>query len=292
MLLLDTEQPVTFEHIVEQGGLYPDREEASRKSFERDKAVLRSLGISIQTPMDPATGTTRYTIHPDDYFLPDLGLNESEQLALQLAASVVRLDESWDDHAVAKIGGAVTAPPMVVAELPSLENLPVVHSAIRDRSPMSFEYSNKSRTVEGLGVFYREGNWYLSARDGGVVKTFRVDRIVGRISVGEPGSYEMAGEFDAGAAMPRDPMMIGEGDVETATVWIDAATAGRIERLRGVDSIIERRADGSIVVGVAVRNRVAFRSWVLGLRHHAEVLGPADLRDEIVAWLVAIAEAR
>lgn len=289
MLLLDTEQPVTFEQIVEHGGLYPDREEAARKSFERDKAVLRSLGVTIRTPMDPATGTTRYIIEPDDYFLADLGLDEAEQLALQLAASVVRLDESWDDQAIAKIGGTISAPPMVVAELPSLDQLPVVHAAIRDRAPLVFEYSGKSRTVEGLGLFYREGNWYLNGRDDGIVKTFRIDRISGTVRVGAGGSYEIAGEFDPGAAMPRDPMLIGEGEVVSASVWIDPATAARIVRLRGVESVLERRDDGSVVVEVLVRNRNAFRSWVLGLRHHAEVLGPSELRDDLVSWLEAMA---
>ncbi len=291
MLLLDTEQPITFDQIVERGELYAGRGEASRKSFERDKAVLRSLGITIDTPMDQATGTTRYTIRPENYFLPDLGLNEAEQLGLQLAASVVRLDESWDDQAATKIGGSKVAPPMVVAELPSLGDLPTVHTAIRNRAPVTFEYSGKRRVVEGLGIFYREGNWYLSGRDEGVVKTFRVDRIGSAVRTGKPGSYEMAGEFDSRAAMPRDPLMIGDGEVVVARVWIDSASASRIERLRGVESVAERRPDGSVVVEVPVRNRDAFRSWVLGLRHHAEVLGPIELRREIVAWLEAIVEA-
>ena len=41
-------------------------------------------------------------------------------------------------------------------------------------------------------------------------------------------------------------------------------------------------------VRVPAGNLDAFRSWVLGLLEHAEVLEPASLRAEIVAWLSAV----
>ena len=36
---------------------------------------------------------------------------------------------------------------------------------------------------------------------------------------------------------------------------------------------------------LAVTNRAAFRSFVLGLLDHAEVLAPPELRADMVAWL-------
>jgi predicted DNA-binding transcriptional regulator YafY len=42
---------------------------------------------------------------------------------------------------------------------------------------------------------------------------------------------------------------------------------------------------------MTVVNRPAFRSWVLGLLDHAEVLEPAELRQEVVGWLEEIAGA-
>ena len=83
---------------------------------------------------------------------------------------------------------------------------------------------------------------------------------------------------------------VREGDEVTATVEIDHVMAPRVERQRG--GVVERRDDGSIVIAVGVRNHDAFRSWVLGLRDHARVLGPPDLVDEFVGWLTSIAEAR
>lgn len=292
MMLLDAEQPITFEQILERSSLYGDRSEATRKSFERDKSLLRSLGVEIDTTIDRSNGVTRYRIRPEDYFLPDLDLTEAEQLALQLAASAVRLDEAWDDTALRKLGGPADAPPMVVAELPSLGELPMIHTAIRDRAPLHFTYGGRQREVLGYGVFYRDGNWYLHGDDAGTSKTFRIDRIEAGVRLGDAGGYDLPEDFVSTDVMPRDPLLIGEGESVVASVWVDRVVAARTIRFRGEAAVTERRDDGSIVVDVPVRNREAFRSWVLGMRDRAEVLGPPELRDEIVGWLRSVVEAR
>jgi hypothetical protein len=43
------------------------------------------------------------------------------------------------------------------------------------------------------------------------------------------------------------------------------------------------------VVTLPVVNRAAFRSWVVDLLDHAEVLSPPELRADMVAWLDAVA---
>jgi len=292
MLLLDTSMSLTFDDIVQRADLYGDRSESSRKSFERDKSSLRSMGIRITTEVaEGDRGATRYTIRPQDYFLPDLDLSEAERMALHLGASMVRLDVAWDEAALVKLGGASPVPlAPVVAEMASLDQLPVLHSAMQARSPVTFNYSGRKRVVQGHGMFYREGNWYLSGDDGEAVKIFRIDRIEGGVKPGEPGSYEPPGRFDAVAAMPDDPMLIGGGDPSTASVLIDSVMAGRVERLRG-GGVIERRDDGSVVFEIEVRNLDAFRSWLFGLRDHAVVLGPAHVVEDVVAWLTSIVDA-
>ena len=50
-----------------------------------------------------------------------------------------------------------------------------------------------------------------------------------------------------------------------------------------------RNPDGSVVFRLAVTNREAFRSFVLGLLDHAEVLAPPELRADMVGWLSALA---
>jgi predicted DNA-binding transcriptional regulator YafY len=55
--------------------------------------------------------------------------------------------------------------------------------------------------------------------------------------------------------------------------------------------VVERRADGAVVVTLPVVNRAAFRTWVIDLLDHAEVLSPPELRADMVAWLDAVAGA-
>lgn len=305
MLLLDTPRPVTFEQIVEDSGLYPDRGESSRKAFERDKSSLRSMGVEIATDIEEGDrGATRYRIDPDDYFLPDLELTDDERLALQLGAAMVQMESSWDDAALLKMGqGAQPAAEAVVAEVPSLDQLPTLHQAMRTRVLAQFGYRGRSRVVVPRGLFYREGNWYLAAREqtgeggeesdrtGGEEsdrdKVFRVDRIEGNVTLGSAHDHVEVEDFDPSSVMPDDPLLIGgEGEV-VALVEIGPVMAARVERQRG--GVVERRPDGSVVVEVAVRNRDAFRSWVLGLRDHARVLEPDEMVDEVVRWLHALA---
>jgi len=68
-------------------------------------------------------------------------------------------------------------------------------------------------------------------------------------------------------------------------VLVDAPRAGWVVEQLGEESVLERRDDGAVVVALEVVNRAAFRTWVLELLDHAEVLGPADLRAEMIAWL-------
>ncbi len=68
--------------------------------------------------------------------------------------------------------------------------------------------------------------------------------------------------------------------------------AGWVVEQLGEEAVAERRADGSVVVVLPVVNRDAFRSWVLDLLDHAEVLEPDVLRDDVISWLEAIAGSR
>jgi predicted DNA-binding transcriptional regulator YafY len=86
-------------------------------------------------------------------------------------------------------------------------------------------------------------------------------------------------------------MTYGDDQPIDAQVLVDATRAGWVVDELGEAAVIERRPDGAVVVELPVVNREAFRSFVLGLLEHAEVLGPAELRDDIVAWLHAVVEA-
>jgi proteasome accessory factor B len=286
MLLLDSPAPRSFEQLA-AAGLYDDTGESARRAFERDKASLKTIGAPLQTTWEGgAHGTARYSIRPQDWFL-DLDLTEAERVALHMAAGAVRLDADWDERALLHLGGDVGRPVPVIADLPTLDALPVLYEATQLRAEALFSYRGRRRTVHPHGVFYRDGHWYLTADDDGARKVFRVDRIEGDVELGRTGAYELAG-LDPASALAEAPTLIGEGDETTATVVVDRTAAARVARLAGA-RVVQRGDDGSATVEVTVRNRPAFRSWLLGMGDHAEVTGPEDVRAEIVDWLRAVA---
>ena len=84
-------------------------------------------------------------------------------------------------------------------------------------------------------------------------------------------------------------MTYGEDQPVDALVAVDAPRAGWVVDQLGEDAVVERRSDGVVVVRLPVVNRAAFRSWVIDLLDHAEVLSPPELRADMVAWLDALA---
>jgi predicted DNA-binding transcriptional regulator YafY len=287
MILLDAPSPRSFEDLA-AAGFYDGTGESARRAFERDKASLKAIGAPLLTTWEGgAHGTARYAIRPQDWFL-DLDLTEAELIALHLAAGAVRLDADWDERALLHLGGDMGRPVPVIADLPTLDALPVLYEATQRRAEALFSYRGRARTVHPHGVFYRDGNWYLTADDDGVRKVFRVDRIEGDVELGREGAYRLVPGEDPARAMAADPLLIGEGDETTGTVALDRTAAARVTRMAGA-RVVATGDDGSATVEVTVRNRPAFRSWVLGLGDHAVVVGPADLRHEVVTWLRAVA---
>jgi predicted DNA-binding transcriptional regulator YafY len=106
-LLLETPRPLTFDEIVDElGDQYQGTDVARRGSFERDKSLLRSEGIPLETEVlaGDRAGATGYRILRSRYELADLGLTEDEKHALQLAIATVHLDARSATGALWKLG--------------------------------------------------------------------------------------------------------------------------------------------------------------------------------------------
>jgi proteasome accessory factor B len=292
-LLLHTREPLTLDQIAHSlAGQYPEDMAARRGAFERDKLVLRSEGIPVEQTVlrGDRAGATAYWIDRAAYEL-DLQLTAEERHALQVAVATVHLGVAWGEEALWKLGGdGDDDTGAVAAALPSLPALPLLFEANSRRAPVTFGYRGEPRTLDPYGMLARDGFWYVMGRDhrSGEQRTFRVDRMEGEPTLGAPESFTVPPGFDPAAAVPDDPKLLGAG-ADEALVRIDAARASALVRELGAASVNETQPDGSVVVRVSCLNRWAFRSWVLGLLDHAEVIGPPDVRAEVVGWLEAFA---
>jgi predicted DNA-binding transcriptional regulator YafY len=291
-LLLEARQPLTFEQINDHiAPRYEGSPSAVRAAFERDKAALREVGVHLETSVmqgDDA-GRTAYRIDRVRYELRDLRLDADEQRALQLAVAASRNADAR--FGLLKLGGEASEDGSLVSALPVLDALPTLQQAAASRATVTFSYRQRKRTLDPYSLLLRDGWWYVMGRDHDhqQVRTYRVDRIEDAVTVGGPDSFERPAGFDPRAVFPDDPKELGERP-RSAVVRIDppysALVAGEFD-----PASVVTHDDGSVDVTVACSNLDAFRSWVFGLGPHAEVLSPADVRADVVAWLRAVAGA-
>jgi proteasome accessory factor B len=295
--LLATRRPLSLEELAERfEPPYPEEKAARRRQFERDKETLRDLGIPITVEPIGLGSEQGYRIRPEDYYLPDPGLTPEERAALHVAVTAVRLGGDEAREGLRKLGGlegglegnGAGAP---LAELETTDALGVLFDAVSRRAPLTFGYRGETRSLEPYGVVLRWGHWYVVGhdRDRDAPRAFRADRIDGDPVVGAAGSFEPPAGVDPAAFLRADPLTYGEDQPRPALVLVDHTRADWVVEQLGEEAVREHRDDGSIVVELSVVNRDAFRTFVLGLLEHAEVLAPSELRADLVAWLEAIA---
>lgn len=289
--LLTTVRPLAASELAERVPGYPGEKTAFRRAFERDKEVLRDMGIPLEVAPVPGTDppVDGYRIAPDQYALRDPGLVPDEVAALHLATVAVRVDGLAGTEALWKLGGAPgdhAASP--VAQLPATPELAPLFRAVAERATAEFGYRGEQRTLDPHRLTFARGRWYVEGHDHdrGERRQFRLDRIDGDIVVGPAGSFERPEGIRKLQAHAWE--IGGEEDAPlTAIVRIDTDQTAWVRRDLGEEAVVATHGDGSVDVRVEVRNRDAFRSWVLGFLEHAEVLGPDALRADLVAWLRA-----
>lgn len=296
-LLSESTRPLSLDEImVAIGNQYPANAEARRTTFERDKRTLREMGVPIEHRTLGGTDAGKAAYYINSRGASTISLEPDELQALQEAAAMVQIGTNWGRHAVLRLGGEVPdgAPAERVFLSSEFEALPELFDAIRHRKIAEFTYHGKKRKVEPLGLFSRDGYWYLSARETGsdVVKNFRVDRVDGEISVGKTdGVFERPADYDVAASMASDAKLF-DGDTERAIVRVSRSVAPQVIRELGESAIVHVHEAGDIDVSVPCGNRTAFRTWLFAMVDRAEVVEPASLRGEVVAWLRDIAETR
>jgi len=298
--LIDTDQPLTREQIRQRIDGYSEDPDAFRRNFERDKELLRQMGLPLATEaLDPNHAEdVGYRIRREEYELPDPGLDEHELAALRLASAAVQVDGTWGRdatmRALRKLGGAATegAPDDTgntrgagLAALPGGDAVAVAFGAIAECRRVHFTYRGAARVVDPWRLSFRRGQWYLAGLDHhrGEERLFRLDRIEGPLAVdGPPHAFARP---PGGDAAPLPAWRLGDDDEVIAELLVDADQARWALDALGEGAVTERRPDGSIVFGVEVTNVGAFRSFVLGFLDHAEILGPPNLRAGLVGWL-------
>ncbi len=289
-VLLDTTRPLSAEDLRRSVEGYPPPGAAFRRTFERDKDDLRTMGIPLTVERVPGVDppVDGYRIRPEEYYMADPGLDADELAALHLATLAVRVDGSTEGReALWKLGGIPGESPTgsaSVASLPIDAAVTPLFEAIRGRSSVRFTYRGVERTVDPWRLHFQRGRWYVSGFDRvrDAERNFRLARIEGEVEVltEQPRLHDPSPLREAGRALQG--WELGEDEPVMVDVLVDAERTSWMRQEFG-PTATERAVEGGTVFTVPVVNQGAFRSFVLGLLEHAEILGPASVRADVVA---------
>jgi predicted DNA-binding transcriptional regulator YafY len=286
--LLTADHPVPAEEIRYTVAGYGDKsDEAFHRMFERDKELLREMGIPLELrPTDVWEVEFGYVLPPEDYQLDDPGLSDEERTALWLAAQIVRLGgQPQGPDALLKLGGIPFSgggEPLAAELGLGSEDLSTAFQAVADRSALEFDYRDGRRHLQPYGLVHQRGHWYVV---GGVesrgIRAFRLDRTSAMQITSGPGHFNRPKGFKASDALPGAPWEAGEGDL-VAEVHFDAEVAWWAERQLPSTAGREVHSDGSVTARLDVANEDAFVGWVLAFEDKAEILSPPELRARLI----------
>ncbi len=283
--LLTANRPVTAEEIrMTVAGYARESDEAFHRMFERDKALLRRMGIPLELKATDAWEVEfGYALQPDEYELPDPDLNDEERAALWLAAQVVRLGgQPAGPDALLKLGGLTMAgggEPLAADLGLETGDLETAFHAATERRDLSFDYHGRARTVQPMGILHQRGHWYLVAFEGGVQRSFRIDKAKRLILGGQAEAFTRPRGFRLRDAVPVEPWAIGEQDIVAKVVFDPDAAWWARRQLTG--EVIELD-DGSLEATVSVANPDAFIGWLLSFEDKAEIVEPEELRIALI----------
>lgn len=275
---------VPVERLVEIAGFADD--ESGRRQLQREIDHLGLQGWQIEN-VSPAGTDARYRMVTLDNRLK-LRLTPAQSTALQRAAILARRTDL-----LARLGIAGEPPDLPAVDLPLVAasaggdaGLGAVLEAVRLRAALRFRYKGAPRMVHPQSVTQHGGMWYLRAveDDGDQVKTFLVDRM-GDLDVLAPGS---ARRVPVDPHVELHPLRWEIDPPIEVTLRVEAAFRGDVVRLLLEPAREHPHADG-LELRYCVTHRAAFRDRVYELGTRVQVVGPAEMREELLAELVLLA---
>jgi proteasome accessory factor BC len=284
-------------------------DEAFARRFYSDRTELINLGVPLHSQRDEFTGEELYTLRSENYFLPELRLEEDELAALQtalyrlegefayseplrlalqnLALGRPGLDEERTETAVRIAVRDPDYSPEMSGRLTKLEN------AIAKQRTVKFPYYSiardveSERTVNPYALLHDRESWYVIGldQDAKDIRTFRVSRVRGdiRFATRRERDFRAPTDFEPAEYRGRQDWQFGE-IVGEAEIELDPNTAWWAERM------IELGEVEGDVFKTPYAGLDALAGWVLRQEGRARPLGPPALVKEVERGLGRVVE--
>ena len=159
--LLSDNENLTTENIKDSISDYRDlNQQAFRRSFERDKNLLRSFGYLIQYENDKWSYDKGYSLSGYSIYESIIKSDKisSEKLINTYLYLKKYLSNSNYDNDKSEI-------------------ISKTLQSINEKRRVGFDYLDKYRKVKPQGLKYFDNKWYLAGEENGSLKTFNLDQI-------------------------------------------------------------------------------------------------------------------
>jgi predicted DNA-binding transcriptional regulator YafY len=251
-------------------------DEARRRMLSRDLAHLNNLGYDIRNVAEPGADGL-YVMNARDNRL-QVHLTPEQRGELLRAAIAAGLQGM----------GAHLGEPTESAPPTSSDHLDLVQRGTTRHCRVRFEYKGGPRAVHPVRVHSGPSGWYLTGREEGqdVVKEFVVSRMSG-VSLDAPGTADVVAE----APRPSlDPLRWQQDPPTDVVVEVPAEHRLLVQNLLGRAQDVTDEG-GTLRLTYVVTNRAVFRWRVYELGTRVRVLGPDDVRRELLDELESFAAA-
>ena len=309
--LMAERRPITARDVKSNVEGYSEMsDEAFARRFYSDRAELIGLGVPLHSQRDEFTGEELYTLRSDEYFLPQLELEDEELAALQTALYLLEgqfayaepLRLALQNLALGRPGFS-EAPTETASRVEVLDpdyspempgRLAKLEGAISKQRTVKFDYwsisrdEHSERTLNPFALMPDNGVWYVVGQDldREDIRTFRVSRIRGDIKFAtrRERDFKVPTDFDIEAYRGRPPWQVGD-IVGEARIEVRGDTAWWVERTYGDTGRLE---DGVFVTEYSSIPQLA--AWVLRQDGRAVPLEPDELRREVAGALRRVRE--
>jgi predicted DNA-binding transcriptional regulator YafY len=280
-------------------------DEAFARRFYSDRAELIALGVPLHSQRDEFTGEELYTLKSDEYFLPQLELEDEELAALQTALYLLEGQFAYAEPlrlALQNLAlgrpGFVDAPTEAARSVEVLDpdyspempgRLAKLEGAISKQRTVKFDYwsisrdEHAERTLNPYALLPDNGVWYVVGHDldRDDIRTFRVSRIRGDIKFAtrRERDFRTPVDFDIERYRGRPPWQVGDL-IGEARIEVRGDTAWWVQRTYGDTGRIE---DGAFITEYSSISQLA--SWVLRQDGRAVPLEPDELRRDVATSL-------
>ncbi|MGM0384774.1 MAG: helix-turn-helix transcriptional regulator [Actinomycetota bacterium] len=268
---------------------------AFERTFERDKDLLRTIGVPIVVERGLVhEDDVGYRIDLESFAATTTDFTPEEIGVLSIAASVFS-DVQWRSVAgrgVTKVRGLGPGvqhvpPPFRLAIRPPEPTFETITEAISRRRAVEFDYTALTspkvrRHVQPWRVLARNRAWYLIGfdTDRGAPRAFRLSRIDGPVvAVGEEDAFEAPEHVDVGELLTRQR-------AEPVTVTV-AIAPGRAELLRARSTPVGRAGTRDLAT-ITTTEVLPLLDEIAGFGPDVVLLEPVEYRERLVGGFRAV----